>query len=301
MPALRMKPRITQIITDKSIGVSGEVVNADLPTDFTCTGLLITEKHVQVTDEATLAEKLASLDTFELTTRNGSPWKISGVDLFYLNRDIYGKYPHISQNSVATDNAIIYKSLAVPLNPKGVLDTSMGVNPRTLGKVRVTMGTDAASGSDARTLTVSAYGYENLQAPEFMGAFVDSFTAVVGDNFRDLQSDRVTGMMGIYNFSTTGVEALTTTDAPGLKDIGWAVGKSVREKVRAHGVQMLDQTWNIGSPAEAVGLPASTYHLLNMGVRQGEYVPYVNQLQAYLNAGVAEAFRTIPLLAVRND
>ncbi len=300
MPALRAKPRITQIITDKSIGTTGEVVNADLPTDFTTTGLLITEKLVQVTNEATLAEKIASLDTFELTTRNGSPWKISGADLFYLNRDIYGKYPHISQNSVATDDVIIYKSLAVPLNPKGMMDYSMGITPATMGKVRLTMGTDAASGSDAKTVTVSAYGYENLNVSEFMGGFVDSFTAVVGDNFRDIQTDRVAGMMGIFNFSTTGVEALTTTDAPGLKDIGWAVGKSVREKVRAHGVQLLNQAWNIGSPGESAGLPTSTYHLHDMGVRQGEYVPYVNQLQAYLNAGVAEAFRTIPLLAVRN-
>jgi len=302
MPSHPLRPRITQIVVDEGIAAAGEVVTADLPSDYTVTGLLLTEKHVQDTNEATLAEKLASLDTFELTTRSGSPWKMSGVDLYYFNRDFYNKSIHIAGNSVATDNLILYKTLGIPLNPLGVWDTKMGVNPETKGKIRVTMGTDTASGSDGRTLTVTAYGYENLRAPEFLGAFVDSFTSVAGDNFRDIQSDRVNGMMGVFNFGTTGIEDLTTTDAPGLKDIGWAVAKSVREKVRAHGTQLLSGAWNTPvSPAEAVGLPVSDYHLFDMGLSGGMYIPYINNLQVYINSGVAEAFRTHPLLAVRNE
>jgi hypothetical protein len=293
---------MTQILSDRSVGSSGEVLTADMPSDYTVTGLLITEKHVQVTDEATLAEKLASLDTVEITTRNGSPWKMTGVDLYYFNRDFYGMHPHIAGNSVATDNLIIYKTLGIPLNPMGVWNTQMGITPQTKGKIRLTMGTDTASGSDARTVTIAALGYENMYASEFLGAFADNFTAQVGDNFRDVQSDRVAGMMGIFNFGTTGIEDLTTTDAPGLKEIGWAVNKSVRERVRAHSIQLLTGAWNLPiSPGEAVGLPSSDYHLLDTGLKQGAYVPYVDGLQAYINSGVAEAFRTHALLAVRNE
>lgn len=302
MPSLPYRPRIVQIITDEGIASAGEVIVEPLPSDFTVTGIVLTEKHVQVTDEATLAEKLASLTTFELTTRNGSPWKISGEDLYYFDRDFYGRHPHIAGNSVATDNLIIYKSLAVPLNPLGVWNPHMGVTPRTKGKVKITMGTDTASGSDARTLTVSCYGFEGAMPPEFLGMFTDNYSAVLGDNFRDLQSDRVTGMAGIYNYGATGIEDLTTTDAPSLKNIGWAVAKSVREKVRAHGTQLLSGAWNeVVSPGEAAGLPVSDYHLFDMGLKQGMYVPYVSDLQAYLETAVASDFRTLPMLMVRND
>jgi len=301
MPSLPYRPRITQIVGDKSIAAGGETVNADLPSEYTVTGLLITEKLVQDTNEATLVEKLASLNQFELVTRSGGPWKISGTDLFYMNRDLLGKEPHISQNSVATDNYIIYKSLLVPFNPLGVWDTRFGVSPRTRGAVRLTMGTDAASGSDDRTLTVAAIGYEGLNPAEYMGCFVDPYTTTATDNFREIQSDRVSGIMGVYHFQTTGVEDLTTSDAPGLKDIGWAVAKSVREKVRAHGLQLLESAWNTNARAEAVGLPNSKYTLMNLGLRTGQYVPYTNNFQIYLNCGVAEAARTHPLLAVRNE
>ncbi len=301
MSALPFKPRIVQIVTDESIGSSGEVVPADLPSDFTVTTILLTEKLTQVTNEATLTEKLASMTTFELTTRTGSPWKISGTDLYYLNRDFYGRHPHIAGNSVATDDLIIYKSLAVPLNPRGVWDWQMGITPQTKGKIRVTMAADTDTGSDGRTLTVSCFGYEGAMPAEFMGAFVDSYPAVVGDNFVDIQSDRVTGMMGVFNYAPTGIEDLTTTDAPGLKNIGWAVSKSVREKVRAHGLQLLDGAWNeVVSPGEAAALPVSDYHLFSMGLRDGMYIPYVDKLQVYIESGVAETFRTHPLLAVRN-
>ena len=301
MPSLPYKPLGTQIIGDKSIAAGGETVNADLPSDFTVTGLLITEKLVQDTNEATLAEKLASINQFELVTRSGGPWKISGTDLFYMNRDLLGKEPHISQNSVATDNYIIYKSLLVLFNPLGVLDTRFGVSPRTRGAVRFTMGTDAATGCDDRTLTVEAVGYEGLNCAEYMGCFVDPFTSTATDNFRDIQADRVAGMMGVYHFQTTGVEDLTTTDAPGLKEIGWAVAKSVRTKTKAHALQLLDSAWNTNARGEGVGLPNSDYTLMNTGLRTGHYIPYTNNLQVYLNCGVAEAARTHPLLAVRNE
>lgn len=304
MAPLPFKPRMVQIVTDESIGTSGEVVTADLPADFTVTELILTQMLVQDTDEATLAEKLASLDTFELTTRSGSPWKIDGDDLYYLNRDLYGRHPHIAGNSVATNNLIVYASLKVPLNPKTVAnkwDMSMGITPASKGKIRVTMGTDTASGCDGRTLTVTALGYENLHVPEYMGAFTDNFTSVVGDNFRDIQTDRVAGLMGAYAFGTTGIEDLTTTDAPTVYDMGWAVGKSVREKIRAHGLSF-DGAWNeVISPGEAAGLPVSDYHLLDMGVRAGLYVPYVNDLQVYINSKVANAVRLHPLLAMRNE
>ena len=295
MPSLPYRPRITQIIGDKSIAAGGETINADLPSEYTVTGLLITQKKVQ-TGAVSLAQQLASLDQFEMVTRSGGPWKISGADLFYFNRDLLGKEPHISQNSVDTNDYILYESLLVPFNPLGIWNTQFGVSPRTRGAVRLTMGTDTNSACDDRTVTVAAIGYEGLNPAEYMGCFVDPFTSIASDNFRDIQSDRVSGMMGVYHFQTTGVEDLTTSDAPGLKDIGWAVAKSVREKVRAHGLQLLESAWNTNARAETVGLPNSKYTLMNLGLRNGQYVPYTNHLQIYLNCGVAEAARTHPLL-----
>lgn len=296
-----MRKRITRIVDGASINANGETISKDLPSDFVVTALAIQMKGANVTDEATLAELLAGLGTIEVSTRNGTPINWDADDLLYFNRALYGKFPYVTKTTGAgADNDIRRISLMLPLNPKGVWDQSMGITPQAGGKVRQVLGTDTAAGADARTLTISAIGIEGINPPHFMGAYLDSFTSQLGDNFRDIQSDRVVEMIGAYLFATTGSEDLSSSDALGAKHLGWAVSKSIKEKVHTHILQNLFDVvdWQLAS---GIAAPNSDYTLLDLGVRDGNGMPYVKDEQVYVDAGVAEAMRLYPLLKIRNQ
>lgn len=296
-----MRRRATKIYDAYSLNANGETVTKDLPSDYNVTALAITMSGANVTDEATLAELLAGMGTIEISTRNGTPISYDADDLFYLNRMIYGHNPYVTKTTGSgADNDIRRITLMVPLNPKGAWDPTMGITPQAGGKVRQVIGTDTAAGADARTLTMTALGIEGGNPQTFMGAYMDSFTAGLGDNFREVQSDRVMEMMGLLLFATTGPEDLTSTDALGAKEVGWAVARSVREKIHAHVLQNLYDSveWTLNSGTAA---PISDYALLDLGVTKGEGLPYVKDLQGYVNAGVAEAMRLYPLLKIRNQ
>ena len=318
-----MKRRMTEILADGSIGSSGETVTKDFPSDFPVTALAITQIGANVTDAATLAEILASFGTIEISTLNGTPVKWDADDLYYFNRDYLGHLPFIANTNEATvDNYIRELTLMVPLNPKGIWDPSMGITSENKGKVKVVFGSDTNAGMDAREATITALGVEGSNPATFMGAYQDSFTAVAGDNFRDLQSDRVQAMLGAYLFATTGREDLTTTNTPGCQKMGHAVSRSIREKVKADVLQALtsqDAHAQIeikhaacSATSAAYGSETAIYQsahgikensdyvLLDYGLHEGQGVPYVDALQAFVDAGVAEAMRLYPLLEVRN-
>lgn len=315
-----MKKRITEILADESIAAAGQTFTKEFPSDFAVTMLALTHVGVQVTDEATLAETLAGFGEIEISTRNGTPIKLDADDLYYLNRDLLKKTPYMSKVTDATDNLIKQLTLLYPLNPAGVWDQKMGITPEQNAKVKVVAGSDTAAGTDARKLTITAIGIEGINPPTFMGAYLDSFTAKVGDNFKDVQEDRNNGILGEYLFTTTGREDLTTTDAPGVKSMGWAVSNSVKTKVKADVLEAMNgaivfngtpyshthAAVTTGAVATGAGVapavPNSDYHLLDLGLRDADPgVPFVSKLQAYIDAGVAEAMRLYPLIAVRNQ
>lgn len=293
-----MKRRMSEIINSKSIGASGEVITADLPTDYSVTALVISIVALDVTDAATLAEVLANMTWLEVTTRSGSPIKISGLDLYHFNREMFKMTP--LRTNIASTVDFVYNTLIFPLNPIGVWDTSMGMSPTENGKVRLTMGTDTATGATSRTVTCTAIGIEGIAPWGYLGAFQDSYTSVVGDNFRDIQQEKVLGMMGTFTFQTTGLNALTTTDAQGIQKIGYGISNSIKESIRQDAIVALGAYGNTHE-AEVTEAEVNTlYTLWNLGLTEGTFVPYVDKLQVYLKHGVAEATRLYPLLAVRN-
>ena len=318
-----MKRRAVEILSDDSIGTSGETYNKDLPSDFATTMLAITQEGANVTDEATLAEILAGFGEIEVTNLNGSPVKWDADDLYYFNRDFLGHVPYNANvNSATVDNYIREMTLFIPLNPKGVWDPSFGMTPESKGKVRVVAGSDTNAGMDARTMTITALGLEGVVPESFMGAYLDSFTAVASDNFRSIQADRVKGMFGAFDFVTTGREDLTTTNTPGMTSMGYAVSKSVKEKVRADVLQALisqqahtkvtvshaacsatsaayGSATDISQDASAIK-ENTDYVLLDLGLHEGKGIQYVDNLQVYIKSGVAEANRLYPLLDIRN-
>lgn len=314
-----MKKRATEILSDESIAAAGQTFTKDFPSDFTVTALAFTQVGAQATDEALLAEWLAGFGDLEISTGNGTPIKIDMDDLFYFNRDMFKKTPYFSKVTVATDTAIRQMSLILPLNPAGVWNQKMGMTPDTKGKVKLVAGSDTATGAASRKMTITALGIEGIRPPAFMGAYLNSFTSKLTDNFIDVQADRNDGLLGEYLKVTTGREDLTTTDAPGVKTMGWAVSNSVKQKIKADVLEALyDAVEFQGVPYSHVhgsitagaansaatvvpGVPVSLYHLLDLGLKQAEPgVPFVEKLQCYLDAGVAEAMRLYPLTAIRN-
>ena len=318
-----MKRRMTEILSDDSIGSSGETITKELPSYFMTTMLGITMVGANTTDAATLAEILAGFGEIEISTRNGTPIKFDADDLYYFNRDILGHVPFVANTDEAiVDNYIRELTLFVPLNPKGIWDPSMGLTPDSKGKCRVVLGSDTVAGMDGRAVSITAMGVEGANPATYMGMYMDSFTSGLGDNFRDVQSDRVQAMLGAYLFTTTGREDLTTTDAPGCKKMGHAVSKSVREKVKADVLQALisQEAYTQVSVSHAAcsatsaayasetAIPQSAhaikeltdYIMLDYGLHDGVGLPYVDDLQVFVEAGVAEAMRVYPMLTIRN-
>lgn len=298
-----MKMRAVEIIADDSVAAAGETKNGEFPSDFAVTAIALEQVGANVTDEATLAEILAGFGDVEISTRNGAPISWDVDDLFYFNRDILGHQPYISKSvGAGADNDIRKSTVIIPLNPKGIWNSEFGLTPESKGKIKWVLGSDTVSGMDGRNVTVTALGIEGVRPQAFMSAFKDNFTAVLGDNFRDIQADRVLGMMGMFLFATTGPEDLTSTDAQGAKHLGYGVSKSLKMKVKTSFLQQYQaiEYVKVGDTAGTTA-PNSDYAQLLLGMKKGEYVPYVDKMQGYVDAGVAEAMRMYPLLAVRNE
>lgn len=190
----------------------------------------------------------------------------------------------------------------IPLNPMGVWDGRMGVAPESKGQLKVIMDSDTNAGMDNRSVTVTAFGIEGGMPASYMGMFLDSFTAVAADNFKDIQKAGVLGLMGAELFVTTGPEDMAASATFfGAKKIGYAIAKSLKEKARADQWQAMNSlVANVNQRTDVSEAPISDYVLVDFGLRRGEYVPFQDDLQIYIEGGVAEAMRLYPLLAVMN-
>lgn len=298
--------RATKILNAFSLNANGETKTQDLPSDYTTTALGVTMTGANVTDEATLAELLAGLGEIRVITKNTMVQKWDADDLFYFNEHWFRHHPYFSKSvGAGADNDIRAISLYVPLNPRqpqhGEFDPVYGVTPNQNAKFEIVTGTDTAAGSDARKLTVTAYGQEGIAPVSYMGAYQNSYTAIVGDNFIDVQTAGVNGMFGAFAFGTTGREDLTSTDATGIQEIGWAVSRGIKESLpsdilqalRAHDYVLVGDT--AGTTA-----PQSDYTMMDLGMADGFTIPMDPKLQVYVKSGVAEADRVYPLLEYLN-
>lgn len=101
----------TMLIEDQSVAAS-EVVTKDLPIN-PLSHLWLTFKGLNATDEATLAEVLATVTKITVSELGQSAYDLSMADLFAWNC-WYFKQPPTLMNRVATDNATRALTLALP-------------------------------------------------------------------------------------------------------------------------------------------------------------------------------------------
>lgn len=287
------RPRTTKILDSYSIGTNGEVVTEELP-EYPVNSLIITQIGTNDTDQATQSEILAGIGTIELLTAQGTPIKIDAEDLFYLNQDMFKKVPYISSQSSADNYR--YVSLVLPLNPFIVdnpFNMSMGISPSMKPKIKISTGSDTDSGMSNRLLKITAVGVEGQAPSEFMGYYQDVYNTNTGDNFIDIQQDRVSKLLGIYGKMVTSPEDVTSTDATGIETIGWAIQKSIREKMDLDEIQALNNNLDPDNQN-------THYALLDIGINRGQGIGHKDGLQVYINSGVSEDITLYPLLTVRN-
>lgn len=318
-----MAIRHANIYKDETIAAGGSTFTKDLPKTFITSHLCVKVLGANVTNEATLAEVLAGIGSIRIQAAQGQVHLWEAEDLYYFNQYWFNKTPYLSNAMADTDGAdddIRNLVLVVPFNPliptKGPYDVTMGLGPSAQASFEIVTDTDTVAGSDGRKLTVTAIGQDGVPEPQtFMGAKQTNKTPTsTGDNYVDIQGTAVNLLMGCHVFATTSREDLTTADAPGLLEIGWAVQESMREKISADHCHAVSSSlsWfarphlhtkgcygsvqNTGSGPTVV----AEYYLWDIGLKSGIGVPYQPQMQIYMNNGVAELHRVYPLLAIRN-
>lgn len=93
-----------------------ETIEKDLPTN-PISHLILSLSGFQMTDEATLAEIIAFINTVEVTKKGVTVLSAQSEDLFGVNCYLFGKRPHLT-NNITTDNATRTLSLIVPFGRK---------------------------------------------------------------------------------------------------------------------------------------------------------------------------------------
>lgn len=316
-------PKATKVVDAQSIASGGTNITEKLPTVHPTSYLTISQVGANVTDAATLAEILAGFGTIELTVDGlGTIIQWDADDLLYFNRDVIpGAYPFIANVLAGTaDNAIRELTLVLPLSPLnnkngGLYDGRFGLPKNVGATIKVSAGTDTAAGMDARYMTIQAIGPDTGNPTHIMGSFLDSFTAVATHNFQKCNDAKAEGLLGAWLFATTGREDLTSTDAPGVKNIGYAYGKSLQEAFFADALLGLRQNiyaWpvrhthaevctlgnNTAVLSAASAAAVSDYYFADFGMTHGG-VPFKSDTRVDVEAGVAEAMRLYPLVAHR--
>lgn len=93
-----------------------ETIEKDLPTN-PISHLIFSLSGQQMTDEATLAEIIAFINTIEVTKKGVTIISAQSEDLFGVNCYLFGKRPHLT-NNITTDNATRTLTLMVPFGRK---------------------------------------------------------------------------------------------------------------------------------------------------------------------------------------
>jgi len=88
-------------------------IEKDLPTN-PISHLILSMDAWNATDEATLAELLAFINTIEITQAGKTVVNLESEDLYHLNRYLYGHSPMLA-GKIATDNAFRNLCLIIPM------------------------------------------------------------------------------------------------------------------------------------------------------------------------------------------
>lgn len=93
-----------------------EVIDEDLPTN-PISHLIVAVEGYNVTDEATLAEILAFMNSVKVTDQGKVIVNVQSEDLYGLNCYLFKRRPHLTQK-VATDNATRMLGMVIPFGRK---------------------------------------------------------------------------------------------------------------------------------------------------------------------------------------
>lgn len=312
-----MRLRGTTVVDAQSIATGGTNISEKVTATHPITHLTLSQVGANVSDEATLAEILAGFGTVEMTVPGlGTIIQWDADDLFYFNRDVIPKsYPFVSRFESDTDNDIRETTLVLPLSPAGIDnigDATYGLPANSDATLKVSTGTDTAAGMDARAVTVQGFGPAEGRPSHILGSFMDSFTpSATPGNFQKINDARISALMGAFIFATTSREDLGATDAPTLKNMGYAYGKSSQELFFADallGMRSNMYQWPVvhthgnicgsgGAESDSTRAVAE-YYFADFGMRIGG-VPATPTMdvRVQVDAGVADACRLYPLVA----
>src|SRR4030043_14682 len=95
-----------------------EIIEIDLPTN-PLSHLILTVSGYQMTDEATLAEILAFLNTVNVSDQGKTIINVQSEDLYALNCYLYKRHPVLT-NNITTDNATRSLGLIIPFGRRGL-------------------------------------------------------------------------------------------------------------------------------------------------------------------------------------
>lgn len=100
----------------KDLTISTGVLTRDLPTN-PLSHLVISIDGLNVTDEATLAEILAFINSIQVTNSGATIYNLQSEDIYAQNVKLFGHYPVLT-GSLATDNYARCLTLIVPFGRK---------------------------------------------------------------------------------------------------------------------------------------------------------------------------------------
>jgi hypothetical protein len=196
-----------------------EVIEKDLPTGA-ISHLIFTVEGEQTTDEATLAELIAFINSIEVTKKGKSIISVQSEDLYGLNAYLFRKLPVLT-NSITTDDAVRHLGLIVPFG-RNIFDPEECYPATQKGDLTVR--------ADMTVLGTSIdSGLVNIEAVELVGAqpthYLKSTLKIVaapgatGDNEVELPigNKLVAIQIRMTTFPTT------ATDLYGVQDVSLMV------------------------------------------------------------------------------
>lgn len=163
-----------------------EVLKVDLPV-HPLSHLIISLDMYNATDEATLAEVLAYINTIEVTHDGKSVFSMQSEDAYGENTYLYGRRP-VLVGKIATDNEHRCLSLVVPFGRR-IFDPSECFPATKKGELTLTLDYAApATAADNGTLNIEAVQLPGATPRRWMRSIMKTITApgATGDNEVDL-------------------------------------------------------------------------------------------------------------------
>lgn len=281
------------------------ILSGNLPTN-PISHLVLQYRFLNVTDEATLAEILATITNIEILHNGQAITQISADDLYRLNMALYGQTPFVS-NQVATDNAARWLTLIVPFG-RVCYRPTQGIPATKSGQLtfRVTRSASDAA-IDGQTLTIEAI--EMLGATPETTLKLTSMTPVApatGDNTVDLP--REGKLAGLLAFGTTFPTSTAFTKT--INSLKLMVNNK-EDYITLGNWEALrgEQSRVMGQEKGAVTADGATndesYVYVDLDpLHDGSYLldtDPLNSLALIVNAGDTNAYRFVPVRYVPSD